>query len=129
MMGLDCRERLEGIDKDLAGNYVTALSMDSGTFGTPGAVRKMLSATPYQTTMKPLPGCCAWACGRESANFAMATNWSSFAGGLVQLEGCDMLVHLPVQNPAYCTFDYMIPFASGVGKVGVICWTVSTDEE
>ena len=31
----------------------------------------------------------------------MATNWSSFAGGLVQLEGCEMTVHLPVQNPAY----------------------------
>jgi len=61
----------------------------------------------------------------------MATNWSSFAGGLVQLEGCEMRVHLPVQNPVNCVYDLMIPFrfASGEGNVGVICWTVSTDEK
>eukprot|EP00555_Chaetoceros_dichaeta_P007430 CAMPEP_0198270590 /NCGR_PEP_ID=MMETSP1447-20131203/45643_1 /TAXON_ID=420782 /ORGANISM="Chaetoceros dichaeta, Strain CCMP1751" /LENGTH=144 /DNA_ID=CAMNT_0043962691 /DNA_START=60 /DNA_END=494 /DNA_ORIENTATION=+ len=126
---MDCRERLEGIDKDLAGNYVTALTMDSGTFATPAAVRKMLSSTPYETTVKPLPSCCGWFCGKESANMAMVTNWSSFAGGMVQLEGCEMVIHLPLQNPANCVFDLMIPFASNVGKMGVICWTVSTDEE
>lgn len=64
-----------------------------------------------------------------SAWSQMATNWSSFAGGLVQIEGCEMVIHLPVQNPAYCTFDLMIPFSRGVGTVGVICWTVSTDEQ
>ena len=40
-----------------------------------------------------------------------------------------MVIHLPVQNPADCGYDLIIPFASGVGKVGVICWTVSTDEK
>jgi len=129
MMGMDCRGRVDGIENDLAGNYVTALVMDPGTFASPAAVRKMLSSTPYETTLRPLPGCCRWACGKESAKFAMATNWSSFAGGLVQLEGCEMVIHLPVQNPAYCVFDLMIPFASGVGKLGVICWTLSTDED
>ena len=54
---------------------------------------------------------------------------SSFAGGLVQLEGCELVLHLPVLNPAYVQFDMMIPFASGVGKMGVICWTVSSNEE
>ena len=39
-----------------------------------------------------------------------------------------MTIHLPVQNPAYCVFDLMIPFAGGAGKVGVIIWTVSTTE-
>jgi hypothetical protein len=128
-MGMDCRGRVPGIGADLAGNYVTALAMDEETFGTPAAVRKMLSKTPYETTGKPLPGCCGWCCGRDSANFGMITNWSSFAGGMVQLDGCEMVIHLPVQNPAYVTFDLMIPFASGVGKSGVICWTVSTDED
>ena len=33
-----------------------------------------------------------------------------------------------VQNPDYCVFDLMIPFASGPGKMGVICWTVTSDE-
>jgi len=129
MMGMDCRERVGGISKDMAGNYVTVLTMDPEVFATPATVRNMLSAKPYETTMKPLPGCCLWACGKESAKFAMATNWSSFAGGLVQLEGCEMVIHLPVQNPVNCVYDLMIPFASAVGKVGVICWTVSTDEK
>jgi len=128
MMGMDCRGRLEGIGHDLAGNYVTALTMDPETFATPASVRKMLSSTPYETTGLPLPGCCGWACGMESANFAMATNWSSFAGGMVELAGCEMVVHLPVQNPVI-PFDLIIPFASGKGRVGVICWTVSTDEK
>lgn len=99
--------------------------VDPETFSTPAAIRKMLSSTPYQTTAGPLPGCCKEGCG---ANFAMATNWSSFAGGMVQLENCELKIHLPVQNPANCVFDLMIPFSSGPGKVGVICWTVSTDE-
>lgn len=128
MMGMDCRERLEGIKKNFAGNYVTALTMDPDTFATPATVRKMLSSTPYKTTSKPLPGFCSWLIGKESAKFAMVTNWSSFAGEMVQLEGCKMEIHLPVQNPASCVYDLMIPFASGVGKLGVICWTVSTDE-
>lgn len=61
----------------------------------------------------------------------MITNWSSFAGSLVQLEGCELAIHLPVQNPAevFPGTDMMIPFASGPGKVGVICWTCNSDEE
>jgi len=129
MMGMDCRERLEGIGKDLAGNYVTALTMDPDTFETPATVRKMLSSTPYETTMRQLPRCCEWVCWKESAKFAMTTNWSSLAGGMVQLEGCKMVIHLPVQNPLNCVYDLMIPFMSRAGRVGVICWTVSTDED
>ena len=129
MMGMDCRGRVAGIEQDMAGNYVTALTMDPTTFATPATVRKMLTSTPHVTTSQPLPTCCGWMCGKDSANFAMATNWSSFAGGMVQLEGCELTVHLPVQNPAYCVFDLMIPFASGVGKIGVIIWTVSSDAD
>ncbi len=129
IMGLDCRGRMDGIEKDLAGNYATGLTMDPGTFGTPAKVRKMLTTTPYQTTMLPLPGCCGWFVGKESAKFAMATNWSTFAGELITLEGCTMNVHLPVMNPDYCLFDLMIPFSSSPGKVGVIIYTVSSDEE
>ena len=128
LMGIDARGKLEGIGHELAGNYVSALTMDTGAFATPAAVRKMMSSTPYETTLKPMPKCCSWFCGREKFNIAMCTNWSSFAGGLVQLEGCEMVVHLPVHNPASMAFDCMIPFSSGVGKVSVICWTVSSDE-
>lgn len=35
---------------------------------------------------------------------------------------------MPVKNPAEVLWDEMIPFASGAGKKGVICWTVSMDE-
>jgi hypothetical protein len=130
MMGMDCRERLEGIGKDLAGNYVTALTMDDETFATPATVRNMLSSMPYETTKKALPSFCVWLSGKDSAKFAMITNWSTFAGGIVQLSPeCELVMHLPVQNPAYCVYDLMIPFATAVGKVGLICWTVSTDEE
>jgi len=131
MMGMDCRNRISGVDKGMAGNYVTALTMDTETFATPQAVRKMLSSMPYECTLRPLPGCCAWLTGRDSSNFAMATNWSSFAGQLIDLHqhGCEMNIHLPAQNPAYALFDLMIPFARGAGKVGVICWTVSSDED
>lgn len=126
MMGLDCRGRIEGVGDELAGNYVTALVLGSETFATPATLRKMYASTPYQTTSRPLPKCCA---GRRAWSFGMVTNWSSFAGELVPLDGCELAIHLPVMNPAYCVYDLMIPFASGVGKRGVICWTVSSDEE
>jgi len=116
-MAMDCREQLEGMEKHMAGNFVTALTMDSGTFATPATVRKILSSTPHVTTVKQLPGYCAWAYEKESANVAMVTNWSTFAGGLVQLEECEMVIQLPVQNPANCLFDLMIPFASKAGKI------------
>eukprot|EP00961_Rhodomonas_salina_P127765 1722539-Rhodomonas_salina.1 len=125
MMGFDCREKVPGIGKDLAGNYVSALVLDRAVFGTPAALRKMLSSAPYETTGLPLPrGCCAFG----SRDFAMVTNWSSFAGRMVALEGCELVIHLPVKNPAQIQYDLMIPFASGVGETGIICWTVSTDE-
>ena len=128
MMGMDCRGRMEGIEDDMAGNYVTALTMDESTFGSPAAVREMLSSKPFKTTTMPLPSCFGWMCGNDSASFAMATNWSSFAGDIVQLEGCELQIHLPLKNPAYCVFDLVIPFAARPGKVGLLCWVVSTDE-
>ena len=125
LMGLDCRGRLPGIAEDMAGNYVTALVLDDAVFETPGSLRKMYGSQPYQTTGRPLPGCCC--AGKVS--FAMVSNWASFAGGLVPFKGCEMVVHLPVKNPAYIMWDEMVPFASGAaGKMGVLCWTVSTDE-
>ena len=102
--------------------------MDSEKFSTPASLRKMISSKPYETTAGPLPTCCRWFAGREKVNFAMVTNWSSFAGDLIALEECELDIHLPVQNPAHMKFDVMIPFACGNGKLGVICWTVSTDE-
>jgi len=67
MMGLDCRERLKGIQKDFAEKYVTALKMDPETFAIPPSVWEILSSTPHAKTLKPLPGCCGWVCGQESA--------------------------------------------------------------
>lgn len=74
MMGIDCRGRVEGIGQDQAGNYVSALVLDPDTFATPAAVRKMLSSTPYKTTMRPLPGCCSAVCpcGKESSKFGVS---------------------------------------------------------
>ena len=131
MMGLDCRSKLPDLPlaDDLAGNYVTALTMDPDTFGTPALIRKMLSEIPYETTKKPLPSFCRWLVGKDNASFAMVTNWSSFAGEGFQFEGSETVVHLPVKNPAYMVYDLMIPFKSGTGRKGVICWTVSTNEE
>ena len=48
---------------------------------------------------------------------------------MINLEGCEHIIHLPVMNPAYCCYDYMIPFKSNKDKVGVLCWTTSSDEE
>lgn len=129
MMGLDCRGKVSGIGQDFAGNYVSALSLDDTTFGTPASLRKMLSTTPYKPTTKPLPGFCRWMVGLDSANFSMVTNWSSFARNLMQLTDCDLQVHLPVHNPAYCMYDLMVPFTPAPGKVGVICWTTKADED
>jgi hypothetical protein len=129
MMGMDCRGRLPDIEKALAGNYVTALTMDPGVFHEPYSIRKMLKTMPYKTTEGPFPTCCGWACCGQNGKFGMVTNWSTFAGELIELEGCEMVIHLPVQNPAACVFDLMIPFSSKVGKIGVICWTVDTDEK
>ncbi|GMI01315.1 hypothetical protein TrVE_jg13018 [Triparma verrucosa] len=129
MMGIDCRDKVAGLGADLAGNYVSALSIDPDTFSSPASMRKMMSEKPYKTVAKPMPSCMKWCVGMESNSFSMVTNWSSFAGEMISLEGYEMSVHLPVQDPAYMMFDMMIPFASGPGKVGVICWVVSTDED
>lgn len=125
-MGFDCRDKgLDGVGNDLAGNYVTALVIGPEVFATAGTMREMYTpGKPYVTTKMPLPGCC---CGK--GRFAMVTNWSSFAQELIAIDDCEMVIHLPVQNPSYCTYDLMIPFATGSGGRGVICWTVSTDEE
>jgi len=128
-IGMDLRGRMDGIGQDLAGNYVSALTVDPGTYATPGGVRKMMSKQPYQTTSRPFPSCCSWFCGRDSANFAMVTNWSSFAGDLLSIEGCELDIHLPVMDTAEMTFDVMVPFTSQKGKKGVICWVVNSDEE
>ena len=129
MMGLDCRGRVPGIGQEVAGNYVSALTLDETTYGTPASLRKMLSATPYKPTGMPLPGFCRWLVGKDSASFSMVTNWSSFAGNLIELSDCELQVHLPVNNPDYNVFDLMIPFTPAPGKVGVICWTTAVDED
>ena len=123
-MGFDCRDKLEGFGSNLAGNYVTALVIDPEVYETPASLRNMYKG--YETTKQKLPGCCC-----NPSNFGMVTNWSSFAGSLVSIEGCERLIHLPVLNPAYCVFDLMIPFATGMGegKKGVICWTTTADED
>ena len=79
MMGIDCRDRIKGIGSDLAGNYVSVLTMDPETYGAPVSIRKMLLSPPYTTTTKPLPGCCDWLCGRDSGKTAMVTNWCDCA--------------------------------------------------
>ena len=53
---------------------------------------------------------------------------ASFAH-VVELENCETLIHLPVKNPAEIMWDEMIPFKSHADRTGVLCWTVSTDEE
>jgi len=124
MMGFDCRGKVDGIGADFAGNYVTALVLDDAVFGTPASLRKMYATSPYESTGRPLPGCCLC----ERASFAVVSNWSSFAGDLVPLADCELVMHLPIKNPAEIMWDEMIPFSTGTGKQGVICWTVSTDE-
>ena len=71
-----------------------------------------------------LPGCCC--AGRVS--FGQVSDWASFAH-VVELENCETLIHLPVKNPAEIMWDEMIPFKSHADRTGVLCWTVSTDEE
>jgi len=125
-MGFDCRGKVEGVGPDLAGNYVTALVLGPEVFGTPADLRRMYAEVPYVTTKRPLPGPCEC-----SSTFAQVSNWASFAGELVQLEGCELVIHLPALNPAYATMggaDQMVPFSYGVGKKGVLCWVVNTNE-
>jgi len=125
-MGFDCRGRMEGITQDLAGNYVTALVLDPTTFKTPGTLRKVLASPPYKTTGEPLPTCCGNFCG-EDASLAMVTNWSSFAGNLLQFPGCELALHLPVQNPEQA-FELCIPFMVSPGQLAVMCWCCKADE-
>jgi hypothetical protein len=133
VMAMDCRGKLDGITGDMAGNYVTSLVLDSTTFGTPASLRKMYASMPYKTTGRPLPGMCACCgCGGNESNCGQITNWSSFAGALIQLEGCELSLHVPVHPypPEYICWDEMIPFARGPGgKKGVIIWTVNSDEK
>ena len=129
MMGIDCRDReLPDITRDLVGNYVTAVVLDAGVFGSPASLRKMYTpGEPYVTTKGPLPSfpnCCG-----GNGRFAMATNWSSFSKSLVIPEGCTLEVHLPLQHPDYCVYDLMIPFSPTPGKTAVLIWTVSADED
>jgi len=125
-MGLDCRDKLNGFGSNLAGNYVTALVIDDEVFATPSSLRLMYSSgKPLVTTKRPLPGCCC----TDNSNVAMVTNWSSFDNSsLLSIENCKLSIHIPVQNPAHCVFNLMIPFVTSPGKKGVICWVTNTDE-
>ena len=87
-------------------------------------MRAMYATTPYATTTRRLPGCCC--AGRVS--FGQVSDWASFAH-VVELENCETLIPLPVKNPAEIMWDEMIPFKSHADRTGVLCWTVSTDEE
>jgi hypothetical protein len=128
-MGMDCRDRVDGVAGSFAGNYVTALVLDDCIFESPGRIREMLNAgQPYRTTAKPLPSCGKWLCGVDSARAGMVTNWSSFAGDLVKIPNCALEMHLPVKDPAAINFDCAIPFVSKPGEISVMCWTTSTDE-
>ena len=54
----------------------------------------------------------------------MVTNWSSNAGDLLVIPGCELVVHVPVFSPDAVMFDFMVPFKSkpaggrGGGSVG-----------
>ena len=129
MMGIDCRDgELKDVTGDLAGNYVTAVVLDAGVFGSPASLRKMYTpGVPYVTTKGPLPSfpnCCG-----GNGSFAMASNWASFSKTLVAPEGCELVVHLPVYHPDYMVFDMMTPFTPAPGKTAVLIWTVSADED
>ena len=92
MMGHDCRDRpnlMPGYDKDLAGNYVTALVLGPEVFATPASLRNMYSVIPYKTTQRRLPSIFGGCCG-SNARFAMTTNWSTFAGNMISLDGCEL---------------------------------------
>lgn len=128
LMGLDCRGRVDGVASDAAGNYVTALVLDDDVFASPGGIRAMLGRVPYETTKRPFPSCAKWCAGMDRASAGMVTNWSSFAGDLVQIPDCELLLHLPVKHPDAMMFDCAIPFASRPGELSVLCWTISTDE-
>ena len=71
-----------------------ALPLRGGCNNVPGRPCVYMGRPVYIYGVSYMEG---WA---HVVKFAMATNWSSFAGGLVQLEECEMTVHLPVQNPA-----------------------------
>jgi len=126
-MGFDCRGRMDGIEQDMAGNYVTALVLDRETFKTPVTLRKVLQSRPYKTTGEPLPTCCGGIMCGDNASMGMVTNWSSFAGDLIGIPGCEMALHLPVQNPDYVS-DTCIPFMAAPGELAVLCWSVKADE-
>mgnify|MGYP001032727268 CR=1 FL=1 len=128
-MGIDLRGKLNGYGDDLAGNYVSVLTMDETTFGTPAKVRKMMtSGPPWKARNNPLPSFCGWLVGKDSINSAMATNWSSFAGNLIEFEGCELELHMPLFNPAYNYYDKLIPFAAGNGRKGVVMFVKYGDE-
>ena len=128
-MGFDCRGRMDGIGNDLGGNYVSALTLDDGSFKTPGTIRKLLNSPPYTTSTRPFPSFCSWLCGKESAYFGMVTNWSSFAEGLIEIDGCELEIHIPIMNTEEMMWDVMIPFTAQKGRKGVICWVVHSDED
>jgi len=103
------------VGKDLAGNYVTGTDYGLRYVRNISIYEKMLSSTPYQTSKRPSPSCCVCLCGKDSACFAMyGCKWSSFVGNLGNKINVNCNLHLPVQNPAYAMFSYMIPFAMGV---------------
>jgi hypothetical protein len=122
VMAMDCRGKVEGVGMELAGNYVAGLVLDSEVFSTPAGIRQMMTEKPMVTTKKKLPGCCG-GCG---VKVAQLSNWSSFAGGLVPLDGCEMGIHLPVVVGVF--FDCMCIFTADTGRKGVICWTLRCDE-
>lgn len=118
-MVINWRNRIAGVEDQLAGNYDGALIYDPDGYADAMSIRKSLTPVEgcYQTAQRPLPGTCEsmW------CKLGMATNWASFARDLV-IDGCEQHLHLPCVVPSDVPFEFCVIFRPRAGKLGVMCF-------
>ena len=112
-MAVDLRPHLEGLEENDAGMYVGNLFFASKEdYGTPEAIRLAVTEGRLRRAghmlgddnkqISALPGSCGICCGK----LGFISNWSSFQVDMEWGEGCDQLLHFPIEKAT--------PFDSGI---------------
>ena len=124
-MAIDLRERMRGLTKSHAGNYIEVLLFDAANTATPDRVRLALLHPRFRCRDKPLPSICG---GKIlSSQYGIITNWASFSKP-IHIPGCVEQLHQPMMIELSAALPYipmaiMIVFRATAQRVGVL-WLI-----
>lgn len=124
-MAMNFRGRIEGLEATDAGNYESALILDSAVYSSPATLREVLQrGPPYRTHGEPLPA--LWE--SMGSHFASTSSWAGFTGEMT-LGGCQQLLHLPLVPLENIPFECSCIFRPTQRRLAVLAFTKRFDKD